>query len=450
MKDKAFSYANIFHEMHREKEFDRDSIQKFANMCPVGPILEVGAGTGRTCGYIEREHHLLEVDPDIYAKLEENSKDKPTCVPCLGGVHALPYPDDYFSGAILTFATLAELSPIVFALKEIGRVIKGEGLIYIWQPNPSSFKNKSRGLVSIDYNGEKISTSVKTRRMTQLGPYDYQTTVLARGEKQEKEYIVSQCFPDYSALCRLFDSSGLRVKESFHENPADNEIFELILEKDWSESLDFKDEVKELFNQVSDRYDSELISASLGYTDWLSSVIKKIGDTFPKILDLGCGTGYVGELIRSTGVKPFSLYGVDTSERMLDQLRKKNIYTDTVTCDLKKGLPFYRGNQFDFVFCISAFEFLPNYSSLIKEIYSVLSRGGEFVATFELATEKDPHDACFESGISKTTVAKNKIQEVLEANHFEIISLIETEGYISPSTKQKIPYLLVNARKNLL
>ena len=53
-------------------------------------------------------------------------------------------------------------------------------------------------------------------------------------------------------------------------------------------------------------------------------------------LDVGCGTGIVGEALRSRGVGRID--GVDISAEMLEQASTKNVYTNLIEADLTVGM----------------------------------------------------------------------------------------------------------------
>jgi predicted TPR repeat methyltransferase len=84
--------------------------------------------------------------------------------------------------------------------------------------------------------------------------------------------------------------------------------------------------VEILFDQYAERFDKELIE-DLAYCapELLLAALNRIAGTkqFSRVLDLGCGTGLMGEAIR-----PFAreLVGVDLSAKMVAAAGKKHIY----------------------------------------------------------------------------------------------------------------------------
>ena len=71
-----------------------------------------------------------------------------------------------------------------------------------------------------------------------------------------------------------------------------------------------------------------------------------------KILDAGCGTGLVGQILHKKNYK--NLVGVDFSQEMIDRAHKKNVYQSLSLCDLTEKLEFEDGS-FDAIICAGTF-----------------------------------------------------------------------------------------------
>ena len=85
--------------------------------------------------------------------------------------------------------------------------------------------------------------------------------------------------------------------------------------------------VTALFDAYAGDFDSALVER-LGYATprQLTSLLREVSqrrEPFARVLDLGCGTGLLGECIARQAVW---LEGVDLSSRMLEQARKKAVY----------------------------------------------------------------------------------------------------------------------------
>lgn len=112
-------------------------------------VLDVGAGSGMLVAILtELGHECYVADiaelpsehPDIFLKkkIEFNR--------CNIEIDRLPYPDNFFD-AVVTCATLEHFTHShLWAMKEIYRVIRVEGVVAVDVPNAVTFRNRSRML----------------------------------------------------------------------------------------------------------------------------------------------------------------------------------------------------------------------------------------------------------------------------------------------------------------
>ena len=104
------------------------------------------------------------------------------------------------------------------------------------------------------------------------------------------------------------------------------------------------------------------------------------------VLDLGCGTGMVGEVL-----KPYAnaLVGVDLSLAMLDQAAAKQIYHHLHKSDITDFLLACR-DQYDLITCMDTFIYLGRLDEILALIYQKLKNGGMFLFSTEklLGTHK--------------------------------------------------------------
>jgi predicted TPR repeat methyltransferase len=97
------------------------------------------------------------------------------------------------------------------------------------------------------------------------------------------------------------------------------------------------------------------------------------------VLDLGCGTGMVGEVL-----KPYAreLVGVDLSQAMLDQSAAKQIYRQLYKSDITDFLLGCR-EQYDLITCMDTFVYLGQLDKVIELIYRRLNAGGMLIFSTE-------------------------------------------------------------------
>lgn len=141
--------------------------------------------------------------------------------------------------------------------------------------------------------------------------------------------------------------------------------------------------VRNLFDQYAPRFDRELVSA-LSYRGpaLLLDAVQRIapGRKFSRTLDLGCGTGLMGEAIRAHATE---LVGVDLSPAMIEAARRKNIYDRLEAEDV---LTFLRGESdtFDLVLAADVFVYLDN----LNDVLHAVARASTGLIAFTLETHE--------------------------------------------------------------
>jgi ubiquinone/menaquinone biosynthesis C-methylase UbiE len=112
------------------------------------------------------------------------------------------------------------------------------------------------------------------------------------------------------------------------------------------------------------------------YEDTIQAL--KPNDT-DRILDIGCGNGYVTGLIARR--HPCTLMGIDPSESIIKAAQRRRKPGITFQCGAADSIPV-PAESFDKVYTINTVYFWPNLGDGMKEIWRVLRPGGLFVNTF--------------------------------------------------------------------
>lgn len=97
------------------------------------------------------------------------------------------------------------------------------------------------------------------------------------------------------------------------------------------------------------------------------------------VLDLGCGTGLVGERLKQVSR---ILTGVDLSSAMLDQAAAKQLYQHLYKCDIADFLSSSEG-VYDLVTCMDTFIYMGRLEEVLALIYLRLKKGGRFIFSTE-------------------------------------------------------------------
>jgi predicted TPR repeat methyltransferase len=150
--------------------------------------------------------------------------------------------------------------------------------------------------------------------------------------------------------------------------------------------------VRQLFDTSAATFDRELVS-KLGYDiprEMVEAVLEVAGAPQERweVLDLGCGTGLVGEQI-----VPYCrrLVGVDLAPNMIERARDRNLYTDLRCADLMDvlALEARKADHFDVVTAADVFIYVGKLDAVVPAIREVLRPGGWFAFSAE-AVESTP------------------------------------------------------------
>ena len=141
-----------------------------------------------------------------------------------------------------------------------------------------------------------------------------------------------------------------------------------------------KEYVERLFDDFASRFEKSLVN-ELGY-EVPKTVVDIVRNQFGKnefgtVLDLGCGTGLLGEEIRKYCKK---LEGIDLSASMLQEAKKKNIYDKTDQVELIEYLASETLN-FDYYFSLDVFIYVGNLSEIFRLIKTRNQKKGKLILT---------------------------------------------------------------------
>lgn len=140
------------------------------------------------------------------------------------------------------------------------------------------------------------------------------------------------------------------------------------------------DALMNVYDDWADRYDCELLE-EWGYTSPQMAVAllqRYRALEGLSVLDAGCGTGLVGELLVQAGVT--QLAGIDYSSGMLSKAAEKGVYHSLSQMDLNEVLPI-DSNSFDAVTCIGTFTSTHVIPEALGELVRLTRPGGVIVFT---------------------------------------------------------------------
>lgn len=147
--------------------------------------------------------------------------------------------------------------------------------------------------------------------------------------------------------------------------------------------------VSKLFDSYAGRFEQQLVGQLRYRTpELLNGLIRRSLPATPRsldMLDLGCGTGLCGPLLRDVAR---TLLGVDLSARMIDKAREKKVYDELVVGDITD--PAFSLNRFfDLVVAADVFPYVGDLSSVFRACHDILTSGGHFAFSVEALDDKD-------------------------------------------------------------
>ncbi|WP_156771515.1 class I SAM-dependent methyltransferase [Labrys sp. WJW] len=138
-----------------------------------------------------------------------------------------------------------------------------------------------------------------------------------------------------------------------------------------------------LFDEYAPRFERSLV-ADLSYRGpaLLRMALDGIGRSkpFERALDLGCGTGLVGEAFRTLCQ---DIVGVDLSGAMLAKARAKQVYRQLEQAEIADFLFRQAADSADLILSADVFIYLGDLETIFRQAARVLVRGGLFVFTVQ-------------------------------------------------------------------
>lgn len=142
--------------------------------------------------------------------------------------------------------------------------------------------------------------------------------------------------------------------------------------------------VQSLFDTYAEGFDEHLVQV-LHYQapQVLAQGLKSMGRRFARALDLGCGTGLCGPLVRPMAQV---LHGVDLSATMVDRSTALGIYDRVVQSDLVAYLQ-QSGERYDLAIAADVFIYVGALEEVFDGVARVMEPGGVFCFSVERAPE---------------------------------------------------------------
>ena len=145
--------------------------------------------------------------------------------------------------------------------------------------------------------------------------------------------------------------------------------------------------VQDLFDNYADRFDAELVEVLRYRTpELLERLVLRSSPRAPlDILDLGCGTGLCGPLMRPIARR---LTGVDLSAKMLAHARDRDVYSELECIELTDYLARCDA-EFDLVVAADVFIYLGDLTPVFAGVRRALRAGGRMAFSVEAGDQHD-------------------------------------------------------------
>lgn len=177
--------------------------------------------------------------------------------------------------------------------------------------------------------------------------------------------------------------------------------------------------VQSLFDDYADTYDEHLVGA-LRYEAhrFLVDNLRGVGpERFGAALDLGCGTGLCGPLVKPAVQR---LDGVDLSPLMLDKARALGVYAQLVQGDLVEHL---RGTPqtYDLVLSADVFIYVGDLEPVFASVSRVMKRGGVFCFSAEQAGDEQMFQLTTQQRYAHS---ERYVRQLAERHGFETVKML--------------------------
>lgn len=199
---------------------------------------------------------------------------------------------------------------------------------------------------------------------------------------------------------------------------------------------------RSMFDNMASSYDMHMVRGLRYQLPKLvaAKIMAHHPDKKLNILDLGCGTGLLGIFL---GKPDGFLIGVDTSEKMIEQAARHNLYDRFHMVDLRDALRETPDDLYDAITALDVFIYTGDVSEAISNAFRILRAGGAFYFSCETTKTDANHLVLQASG--RYAHSEQSIKTLCSAAGF--LSVHVEEHVLRYESDQPVQGFLVIASK---
>ena len=188
------------------------------------------------------------------------------------------------------------------------------------------------------------------------------------------------------------------------------------------------DKHQEFFDQLAEEWDYTFTAEDLERLSLIADKLGVLGGM--DILDIGCGTGILFDILRRKVGPQGSVTGVDFSFEMAEKAHRNFPFSNVNVVDADAvNLPF-DDSSFDIAVAFAAFPHFSDQQKAIDEVHRVLKSGSRFYI-IHLESSKEVVDTHRRVGGAVTDdelPTESRLREMFEKSQFEEVSVEDHPG----------------------
>ena len=470
-------YLSMFLQVYSKVDVDFNSVKSFLHQYQPRKLLDLGAGFGRLAHLYEEVEEVTLIDQSTeMCEILNNKFSK------INGKYrvvnanstSLPFADNSFDSVIISLGTISEMSPIVFVVGEVSRVLKEGGSLYCLSINPNGYKSLNLGLERSIRDNLSDGISTECIPVRGKGEFQFEVQLAKRNKNKFIQFNLEQTCPDlisYEQILNAVNLKMVKVDGDFAGNDF-SESSQLIvinaIKKSSSEAkatphnatsiaFDNASVCDIVYNQMAEKYDMIASAETYFVPNWIKQQLVKYQGKYPLVLDCACATGNLRFVLDEAGLEPSFLYGVDVSGEMVKRARISGKYSSVIKWDLSGGVPFFRNNLIDISIANGCFEFIENPTLLLLSLFNASLPGGILLCTFEDVEDlegKSASQSVVKMSVGNHTLvrfrrSRTEVNSLLLNAGWDVEEIYSGPGYVSPSTGKSIKYWFCRARKRI-